>query len=279
MDCVARQVPLSMKFSSGSFSKGSSQPRDRTWFSRIAGGFFTVWATTQGLVTSKSALAGGLSGPGLRTPAAGSSPEGLLRAWGWSQGKHCGTVCQPNFLPAFRVWDREVILPSNEVCLGEKKRWPDVQWIQGTQPRGSQEGRRRPRVFTVLCVSLHIQEYLQTGRCGDPSVLYRLMWNFLGTPLIANVKAGILRGHPRQAGLGCLRPGIRGAKGRIWLWHLQVLLCTQDSPSRVAAPRLYPATEKRILSPSLWSARLTGAFLFFQAFHFILGCSQLTTLR
>ena len=27
------------------FSRGSSQPRDRTWFSCIAGGFFTVWAT------------------------------------------------------------------------------------------------------------------------------------------------------------------------------------------------------------------------------------------
>ena len=28
-----------------SFSSGSSQPRDRTWVSRISGGFFTVWAT------------------------------------------------------------------------------------------------------------------------------------------------------------------------------------------------------------------------------------------
>ena len=27
------------------FSKGSSQPRDRTQVSCIAGGFFTVWAT------------------------------------------------------------------------------------------------------------------------------------------------------------------------------------------------------------------------------------------
>ena len=28
-----------------SFSKGSSQPRDQTQVSRIAGGFFTSWAT------------------------------------------------------------------------------------------------------------------------------------------------------------------------------------------------------------------------------------------
>ena len=29
------------------FSRGSSQPSDRTQVSRIAGGFFTSWATTE----------------------------------------------------------------------------------------------------------------------------------------------------------------------------------------------------------------------------------------
>ena len=29
------------------FSRGSSQPRDRTWVSCIAGGFFTIWATRE----------------------------------------------------------------------------------------------------------------------------------------------------------------------------------------------------------------------------------------
>ena len=28
-------------------SKGSSQPRDRTWVSSIAGRFFTIWAATE----------------------------------------------------------------------------------------------------------------------------------------------------------------------------------------------------------------------------------------
>ena len=32
-----------------SFSRGSSWPRDRTWVSCIAGGFFTVWATRKDL--------------------------------------------------------------------------------------------------------------------------------------------------------------------------------------------------------------------------------------
>ena len=31
------------------FSRGSSQPRDQTWVSRIAGTFFTVWDTTEAL--------------------------------------------------------------------------------------------------------------------------------------------------------------------------------------------------------------------------------------
>ena len=30
------------------FSRGSSQPRDQTQVSRIAGGFFTSWATREG---------------------------------------------------------------------------------------------------------------------------------------------------------------------------------------------------------------------------------------
>ena len=29
------------------FSKGSSQPRDQTQVSRIAGGFFTIWVTRE----------------------------------------------------------------------------------------------------------------------------------------------------------------------------------------------------------------------------------------
>ena len=32
-----------------SFSRGSSQPRDQTWVSRIAGRRFTIWATREAL--------------------------------------------------------------------------------------------------------------------------------------------------------------------------------------------------------------------------------------
>ena len=52
---VAYQVPLSMEFSRKRilewvaipFSRGSSQPRDQTWVSCIAGRFFTVWTTRE----------------------------------------------------------------------------------------------------------------------------------------------------------------------------------------------------------------------------------------
>ena len=60
---VARQAPLSREFSrpeywsdvpntgveSIPFSRGSFQPRDRSQVSRIAGGFFTVWATWEAI--------------------------------------------------------------------------------------------------------------------------------------------------------------------------------------------------------------------------------------
>ena len=49
---VAHQAPLFMgilqagilEWVAMPFSRGSSQPRDRTWVSHIAGGFFTIWA-------------------------------------------------------------------------------------------------------------------------------------------------------------------------------------------------------------------------------------------
>ena len=51
---VTRQAPLCMgilkprilEWVAIPFSRGSSWPRDRTWFSRIAGRFFTTWTTS-----------------------------------------------------------------------------------------------------------------------------------------------------------------------------------------------------------------------------------------
>ena len=38
------------------FSRGSSQPRDWTWVSRIVGKFFTIWATGEALEEHKTTL-------------------------------------------------------------------------------------------------------------------------------------------------------------------------------------------------------------------------------
>ena len=55
IDCIALQAPLStgilqariLEWVAMASSRGSSQPRDRTQVSHIAGGFFTIWATRE----------------------------------------------------------------------------------------------------------------------------------------------------------------------------------------------------------------------------------------
>ena len=55
MDCIAHQAPLSMGILQARIldgiaipsSRGSSQPRDRTQVSHIAGRFFTIWVTSE----------------------------------------------------------------------------------------------------------------------------------------------------------------------------------------------------------------------------------------
>ena len=60
MDCVACQAHLFMELARQEldwvpipFCKGSSQPRDWTQVSRIAGRFFTVWATKEAPLLEK----------------------------------------------------------------------------------------------------------------------------------------------------------------------------------------------------------------------------------
>ena len=63
---TARQAPLSLgilqerilEWVAISFSRGSSQPRDQTQVSHIAGGFFSSWATREAHVGSKNKING-----------------------------------------------------------------------------------------------------------------------------------------------------------------------------------------------------------------------------
>ena len=58
MNCIAHQTPLSMgifqvrilEWIAIPFSRGSSQPRDRTLVSCFAGRFFTIWASREALI-------------------------------------------------------------------------------------------------------------------------------------------------------------------------------------------------------------------------------------
>ena len=49
MDCTVRGILQTriLEWVAIPFSRGSSQPRDRTQVSHVAGGFFTVWATRE----------------------------------------------------------------------------------------------------------------------------------------------------------------------------------------------------------------------------------------
>ena len=51
MDCIVHGILQAriLEWVAFPFSKGSSQPRDRTQVSRITGRFFTSWATREGV--------------------------------------------------------------------------------------------------------------------------------------------------------------------------------------------------------------------------------------
>ena len=59
------------------FSKGSSQPRDRTLVSRIAGGFFTSWATREAHVLYEVLLFF------FQNKYSGVSPDNACSSLGW----------------------------------------------------------------------------------------------------------------------------------------------------------------------------------------------------
>ena len=71
---VACQAPLSMGFSRQGYWSGepfpspggSSQPRDRTWVSCIAGGFFTIWAIREALMHGVGLMASSAFGTPLQ---------------------------------------------------------------------------------------------------------------------------------------------------------------------------------------------------------------------
>ena len=64
MDCTVRGILQTriLEWVAIPFSRGSSQPRDRTQVSHVAGGFFTVWATREAILAEGQCQLAGYCG-------------------------------------------------------------------------------------------------------------------------------------------------------------------------------------------------------------------------
>ena len=136
---VAHEVPLSMEFSGRNtradyarileqvvipFSRGSSQPRNGTWVSCIAGKFFTIWATREASISrlllfshSESLQPHGLQHA--RLPCPSLSPRICSDSCPLNHWCHptmsSNLLLLPSVFPSFRVFSKESAL-----CI----RWP-----------------------------------------------------------------------------------------------------------------------------------------------------------
>ena len=105
-----------------SFSRRSSQPRDRTWVSRIVGRLFTIWATREAQ-----------SCPTLCDPLDGNPPGSSVH--GISQARILGRVA----ISFSRVssWSRGWIFIFYMSCLGRQilyhLKWSEMKWSEVAQ--------------------------------------------------------------------------------------------------------------------------------------------------
>ena len=87
------------------FSRGSSQPRDRTWVSCIAGRFFTLWATREASVLMTVSF---------------SSVQSLSRVWlfvtPWTAARQA-SLSITNSQSLLRLVSIESVMPSNHLIL------------------------------------------------------------------------------------------------------------------------------------------------------------------
>ena len=97
MDCRVHGILQARILESVPFSRGSSQPWDRTQVSCIAGGFFTSWATREW------AVRGDLEEPG------GLQSMGSQLKWLSSSSKEISRKCQPNTpAPCFLCYPSQI---------------------------------------------------------------------------------------------------------------------------------------------------------------------------
>ena len=149
---IACQAPLSMGFPRRvaiSFSRGSSWPRDQTWFSYISGGFFTVWATRDAPIYEELKV----NLEALNTP-----DVQIHRAKNWGD-KGCSPLCV-NVLPTKYTCRGELFRRS--LCLEGKKKSLWKFWKHGRHQRhlkslqlGGREYRLPGETVTNKLLSVH----------------------------------------------------------------------------------------------------------------------------
>ena len=167
------------------FSRGSSQPRDPTHVSCIAGEFFTSWATSS-VQFSCSVVSDSLRPHGpqhTRLPCPSSSPEACSNSCSLNQWCHptlssCRPlVLLPSIFPSIRVFSNESALrirwpkywsfsfsisPSNEHpgLISFRMDWLDLLAVQGTLKSLLQHHSSKALIlqcsalFMVLCSAL-----------------------------------------------------------------------------------------------------------------------------
>ena len=127
MDCSS-QASLSMgilqarilEWVAMPFSRGSSQPRDWTWVSRIAGRFFTIWATRE----AQESWSGLSCPPPGNLPDAGVKPVFVVQLLSSVQlfvtpwtAAYQASLFFTTFQSLLKLMSIELVVPSNHLIL------------------------------------------------------------------------------------------------------------------------------------------------------------------
>ena len=164
------------------FSRGSSQPRDQTWVSRVAGRFFTIWAPNQNgclLINHESKSSSGL----------GSIPSG--KAHGQLMWKQMFDWCLGNlsdWWPHWWVTSKQQYLENSNFAnylLGERESTTEIVIFSGWFWRHSKSYFSIERLWNVESdldlnfSSLLSPSFFALFLCHlDRRALPKLLWKF-----------------------------------------------------------------------------------------------------
>ena len=127
MDCTVRGI-LQVRILEGvafPFSRGSSQPRDRTQISHITGGFFTSWTTREAPGNYRVLAAGGASGkePTWQCKRGRRHRFSPWRAWWAAVHGASKSQTQQNRLSTLRIFTELTTVPQIVTILTQFLLW------------------------------------------------------------------------------------------------------------------------------------------------------------